>query len=144
MSDLIDRQMAINEIMALIEEPDDDFNEGVRNSAVVIYQLPSAQINALDCVSRQAAIDALGEEPEVWDDDDEYGMGMRAEWCRIKKIIEKLPSANPNRKKGKWIKISPANIYECSECGKNVMTDDISAYDFCHGCGVDMRGESDE
>lgn len=47
-------------------------------------------------------------------------------------------------KKGKWIKISPANIYECSECCKNVMTDDISAYDFCHGCGADMRGENDE
>ena len=50
----------------------------------------------------------------------------------------------PERKKGKWIKISPANIYECSECGKNAMTDDISAYDFCHGCGADMRGESND
>ena len=43
MSDLISRQEAINEIMSLIEEPDDDFNEGVRNSAAVIYQLPPAQ-----------------------------------------------------------------------------------------------------
>ena len=42
------------------------------------------------------------------------------------------------RNKGHWIKISPANIYECSECGKNVMTGDISAYDFCHGCGAEM------
>ena len=25
--------------------------------------------------------------------------------------------------------------------GKNVMTGDISEYDFCHGCGADMRGE---
>lgn len=45
--------------------------------------------------------------------------------------------------RGKWVKISPANIYECSQCGKNVMTDDISEYDFCHGCGADMRGEQD-
>ena len=59
-------------------------------------------------------------------------------------VMRGVPSAQPERKKGKWIKISPANIYECSECGKNVMTDDISAYDFCHGCGADMRGDSDE
>lgn len=52
---------------------------------------------------------------------------------------KRLQSAQPERKKGRWIKISPANIYECSECGKNVMTDDISAYDFCHGCGAEMR-----
>lgn len=53
------------------------------------------------------------------------------------KALEQLPPIQPKR--GRWIKISPANIYECSECGKNVMTNDICAYDFCHGCGADMR-----
>ena len=38
-----------------------------------------------------------------------------------------------------WIKISPAGIYECSECGQNVMTSDIVAYRHCHGCGAIMR-----
>lgn len=47
----------------------------------------------------------------------------------------------PERKKGKWIKISPAGIYECSACGQNVMTNDIATYRWCHGCGADMRGE---
>ena len=94
-----------------------------------------------DMISRKMAIDAInncycgGEdscgEPWIYEDD-------------AIKAVEQLPSAQPERKKGKWIKISPANIYECSECGKNVMTDDISAYDFCHGCGADMRGDSDE
>lgn len=46
-------------------------------------------------------------------------------------------SAQP--RKGKWIKISPANIYECSVCGQNVMTNDIEAYRFCHGCGAEME-----
>ena len=55
----------------------------------------------------------------------------------LKGEIEDAPTIEP-RNKGHWIKISPANIYECSECGKNVMTDDISAYDFCHGCGAEM------
>ena len=43
------------------------------------------------------------------------------------------------RKKGKWIRISPAKIYECSLCGQALMTDDICAYKHCHGCGADMR-----
>ena len=55
-----------------------------------------------------------------------------------------LPSAQQERKKGKWIKISPANIYECSVCGQSVMTNDIETYKFCHGCGADMRGEQDD
>jgi hypothetical protein len=47
------------------------------------------------------------------------------------------------RMNGEWVKISPANIYEWSKCGKNVMTGDISECDFCHGCGADMRGGID-
>lgn len=39
---------------------------------------------------------------------------------------------------GHWIKISPAGIYECSECQKDVMTSDIEAYEHCHGCGARM------
>lgn len=56
--------------------------------------------------------------------------------------IKSIPSADvaPVRY-GKWIKISPAGIYECSECGKNVMTSDIEAYEHCHGCGAKMDGE---
>lgn len=45
---------------------------------------------------------------------------------------------------GHWIKISSAGIYECSECGKNVMTSDIEAYEYCHGCGARMDGEDDD
>lgn len=45
---------------------------------------------------------------------------------------------------GHWIKISPAGIYECSECGKNVMTSDIEAYEYCHGCGARMDGDDNE
>ena len=35
----------------------------------------------------------------------------------------------------RWRQISPARIYECEVCGQNVMTDDIDAYKYCHGCG---------
>ena len=58
------------------------------------------------------------------------------------RIID-LPSADvaPVRH-AYWIKISLAGIYECSECGKNVMTSDIEAYKYCHGCGAIMDGEA--
>ncbi len=52
--------------------------------------------------------------------------------------LRKLPPVTPQPKTGHWIKISPAEIYECSECGQNVMTSDICAYKFCHGCGSKM------
>ena len=41
-------------------------------------------------------------------------------------------------KQGHWKQISPARIYECSECGGVVMTDDIDVYNFCHHCGCRM------
>ena len=57
--------------------------------------------------------------------------------------IEEAPTIEP-RMKGKWIKISPANIYECSVCGQNVMTNDIEEYKFCHGCGAEMERRQDD
>ena len=60
---------------------------------------------------------------------------------------ELTPSAQPERKTGRWLKISPAGIYECSECGKTVITGDISCYKcynkYCSGCGAYMGGEQD-
>lgn len=59
--------------------------------------------------------------------------------CRL--TIESQPTADVAPVvHGIWKRISPAKIYECSECGKNVMTDDIEAYTFCHGCGAKMDG----
>lgn len=71
-----------------------------------------------------------------------YAVGLNT-WAGSR--ISSLPivDAVPVRH-GKWIKISPANIFECSKCGKNVMTNDISEYNFCHGCGAKMDGERRE
>ena len=58
------------------------------------------------------------------------------------KDIEVLPSADPERKKGKWIDksggIKDAWNY-CSICGEQA----IDLYDFCPNCGADMRGEEE-
>lgn len=62
----------------------------------------------------------------------------------LDQIIELLDADVALVRHGHWIKISPAGIYECSECEKNVMTSDIEAYECCHGCGARMDGEDDE
>ena len=54
-----------------------------------------------------------------------------------------FPTIEPERIRGRWNRISPARIYECSVCGQNVMTNDIAAYKYCHGCGAEME-QADE
>lgn len=48
-----------------------------------------------DLISRADAIDALGERPMVWTDDDQYTLGERNQYDRDRLAIETLPSAQP-------------------------------------------------
>lgn len=66
-----------------------------------------------DLISRQDAIDALGEEPKVRDiseydyaTDYEYDLATREQWKYDVACIEEVPSAQPERKKGEWIPCS--------------------------------------
>lgn len=54
--------------------------------------------------------------------------------------IEKLPSAQPERKKGKWIPVSGRleNEVECNQC-HGVFWYWMGNYRFCPSCGADMR-----
>ena len=77
----------------------------------------------------------------------------REEWLRWSAILAErtafkhdvydAPTIEPERKTGRWLQISPARIYECSECAQMVMTDDISCYKYCHGCGAYMGGDDE-
>ena len=49
-----------------------------------------------------------------------------------------LPSAEPERKKGKWLLFDG---YRCSRCNYKLQTMGIPMY--CPNCGADMRGEED-
>ena len=73
-----------------------------------------------------------------------YKIGERWELngAEILEVINAQPTAEP--KIGHWIKTSPAGIYECSQCGQNVMTGDIEVYAYCHHCGARMEVENDE
>ena len=101
--------------------------------------LPSAQSERLtddDFETIRIHLNAYKEKlcnQQRWEEADEY-----------QRIIDRFmafASAQPERKTGQWLQISPAGIYECSECGQTVMTKDISCYKFCHGCGAYMGGD---
>lgn len=108
-----------------------------------------------DLISRQAAINALGEEPEVWTDDDECSKGMLAQWQYDKRAIESLPSKS-EQKKGEWIRRTRVEAvysidgvktwgikYQCNKCGfATTVVEDFGHYRFCPNCGADMRGEN--
>ena len=107
-----------------------------------------------DLISRQAAIDAIRAstskytgfmEMEMYTDDD-----------AVEAIIN-LPSAQPERKTGKWIERKHGYwsfvndkgerdgwipSYECSECGSGGWRNP-EVMNFCPSCGADMRGEHD-
>lgn len=83
-----------------------------------------------DCISRQAALDAL----EKW-------WNCRSENDDIYEIIKAMPSVTPARKIGRWIMhiddLFPVeSTMECSECGEHqpITIDD----NYCPNCGAKM------
>ena len=102
----------------------------------------------MDLISRQQAIDAA-------DRADYTGLAVedvKKVTDEVVKELKKLPSAQPERKTGKWIERNPQNspncrLIECSECGNayivgyNIDYDDwIDGRNFCMKCGADLRG----
>ena len=47
-----------------------------------------------DLIKRSDAIKALGEEPYVWTDDDEFAQGERSQWIDDVSAINAIPSAD--------------------------------------------------
>jgi len=101
-----------------------------------------------DLISRQ---DAMAY-PLSWEHYDKEHGDMKF-ICGVesyREYIEHLPSAEPERKKGKWIRHDEVrNVYggtyvECSECGEKYVVQYIEDEKYCRNCGADMRGEQDE
>ena len=109
-----------------------------------------------DTISKQDAIDELErifdrcEEIEAHlpeGDPDRVGYKMYPDWFKVWNYIFQLPSAQPERKKGKWILTEDDN-YEyctCSECGYQNGENWMNGSDipFCAVCGADMRGDTE-
>lgn len=107
-----------------------------------------------DLISRQAAIDTI-------ENTDWYHLNAKGEmvsgansaghqaWYKaddIYKVLEELPSAQPERKKGKWVKTEESKFrpYMCSECGALFDVDTVMGeltWRFCPACGTQMKSE---
>ena len=163
MSDLIERQDALDAIDKAFERSN-QLNAYIRafmmNAISEVKKLPPAQPKhdenpcqeqgdsdkfgvktgetCADCISRQAAIDACIKVRELhaYDEIEE---------------IKHLPSAQPERKMGKWIEQDDGwdgIYYECSVCREPFTlidgTPSDNLYNFCPNCGADMREGQNE
>lgn len=112
-----------------------------------------------DLISRQAAIDALDvlcqehryRIPGKRETYSQYNEAWQDALDRAEGAIFNLPSAQPERKRGRWniTDAYPHNVY-CSECYTRfaqthwaVWEDGSLPRNFCPNCGADMR-EVDE
>ena len=100
-----------------------------------------ANVSTNDCISRQAAVDALAD-MHCKSDEDGYVWIIRSDaWARI----DALPSAQS--KKGRWISadaIFGGIPFYCSECGENTRDTVMGKprWKFCPMCGSYNGGET--
>lgn len=112
-----------------------------------------------DLISRQAAIDAVKTYWKKVVDDIPKGVGFEelTQLCNmalehnanILKAIDQLPSAQPERKTGHWIKTARwGRVYYCDQCRNYLDFDGVNvgrgSTNFCPNCGAKMDGERSE
>lgn len=97
-----------------------------------------------DLISRQAAIDAIDKIFPADPMRNDYTQGITCGAALAEEYIKQLPSAQPQRKSGKWIKhidnLFPAeSTLECNVCHHEqpITIDD----NFCPNCGTRMEGK---
>lgn len=97
-----------------------------------------------DLIKRADAIEALGEEPYVWTDDDEFAQGERSQWIDDVSAIKAVPSAD--RPQGEWIRTFDGNewYWYCSNCKEQWYEEDLwmggnEFPHYCPNCGAKMR-----
>ena len=101
----------------------------------------------IEFIEKQAAIEALGEEPEVWSTDNEWDMGAQEQWrfdhAAIKAI---LPADVRPVVRGRWINKERVGFgsveAECSNCGRRMIFN--NAWICCPWCMADMSGGDTE
>ena len=97
-----------------------------------------------DPIDRQAAIDSLNDEFTIIGTTN--AIIVRDYIRRVKNRLHDLPSAQSERKKGRWVHDGydfPGGVdwIHCSECGKRGVNVPADLSNFCPNCGADMRGE---
>jgi len=104
-----------------------EVNKAICNNLKTLEQQPYE-----DCVSRQAAIDAITHELRCGSVMDQCGLETAYD------LIKELPSVEPERKSGKWINIDGStNRADCSCCGNRGR----AWMNYCYLCGAKMEVE---
>ena len=81
-----------------------------------------------DLIKRSDAIEALGEEPYVWTDDDEFAQGERSQWIDDVSAIKAVPSADRPQE---WIPCSerlPEDSGDYLVCPSDSVLEDYSDF----------------
>lgn len=91
-----------------------------------------------DTIYRQDAIDAIHKN---YDSILDFKSDGRTVAYSFEDIINALPSAQPERKTGKWV-LETFQI-RCNQCNK-LFSDNLFPSKYCPSCGARMDGESDE
>ena len=95
-----------------------------------------------DLISRQAVIDAMVKYVA-----DGYAESPN-DFEGYMEIAKELPSAQPERKRGKWIEYDTFSIISgrCSVCGweAHLYEDDVVGMNYCPNCGAKMDGFEEE
>lgn len=105
-----------------------------------------------DLISRQAAIDAIGEKPFAGTGDEyDYEQGLQNQWERDVVAIKILPPAQPEQ--AQWVQmLINRNMYKCSNCNnawnkRLVFENDGYSKNifmkYCPCCGRKMQTEVD-
>ncbi len=149
--DMISRQAVIDALYDWSEHSMTDTEAWhIRQVIGDIKSLPPAEPNCSeipnnsDCVGRQAAITAIQKAYA----DTEGGTDKCAVWKNVGltnalHIMQDLPSAQPERKKGRWIR-NDNGTYSCSVCQSWIPEEQHYYARYCLYCGTDMRSENNE
>ena len=157
MDDLISRQQAIDamkEHRALYcDNTPDTFSklsyaeksrvDELDTAIATLVNLPPAQPQACDdAISRKMAIDAVNKLVEWYK---EKWHESRPTSESVIDVLNDLPSAQPQRKKGKWIKLDMHEHladHKCTACGKECYVPTCMGepmYTYCPNCGARME-----
>jgi len=103
--------------------------ENEQDMRVILKNAEHTETHSCDCISREAAIHLIAGYNGVMDK------------SVAKRLLIQMPSAQPERKKGKWIDGSIPTYAVCSECAYQ----ERYAYEnnYCPNCGSDNRGEQE-
>ncbi len=106
-----------------------------------------------DLISRQAAIDALGEKPLAWTEG-EYELGLQNQWEHDTDAIKELPSAQPEQRyteeelrvfaHGISLSLLSKRSAQHWQYDEDTATEIEFLERLYEKVGADMRGEQDE